>query len=349
MSANDLFHIGFNHLLASVAARERAAVPEAAARQTLLELARDLKLEEAVLLSTCSRLELYAAAGDPEAAVERARAWFLARGGPELAGSLVQSRGAETLTHLFRVAAGLDSWIIGESEILGQVKRAYETAKGAGLTAPRLNRAFQGALAAGKAARAQTGIQNGISSIGGAAALLARSIFGPRDEGSIVVFGAGEAAEAAVRHLAVKGFREIHVANRTLERAEELAGRVGGRAVSLERGFELLAEAAVAVFSTASPMPLLEAEALRGIMTRRSRPLFLVDLGMPRNVAPGCAALSGAFLYDLDDLKAVVARSMAGKADQKREAEGVVARLAERCVAEMEKASARRAPQEASA
>jgi glutamyl-tRNA reductase len=345
MRTEAMFQIGISHLLAQLAARERVAVTSADVEGVLLALKRDLGLKEAVLLSTCSRLELYGMSSNPERAIESARHWFIGRAGLEIEPALVARSGADALAHMFRVTAGLDSWIIGESEILGQVKRAYETARAAAATGPALNRAFQSALAAGKAARSQTAIQNGVHSIGGAAAMLARSIFGLRDDGAIVVFGAGDAAEAAVRHLSAKNFRRISVANRTTDKAEALAARVGGTGVSFERGLAMLAETEVAVFSTASTVALLEPVALAEIMSRRGgRSLFLVDLGMPRNVDPACAAVPGVFLYDLESLKDVVARSVAGKSGEKEKAEGLVACAASACASEIDKAAAFRAP-----
>ncbi|MBI4371393.1 MAG: glutamyl-tRNA reductase [Elusimicrobia bacterium] len=336
--------------MAPIASRERVAVAAQDVEGVLRGLKSALGLGEAVLLSTCSRLELYGTASDPERVRAPARAWFIGRAGVEIETALVARGGGAVLTHLFRVAAGLDSWIVGESEILGQVKRAYETARGACATGPVLNRAFQSALAAGKAARTQTGIQNGVHSIGGAAAMLARGIFGLRDGGGIVVFGAGDAAEAAVRHLAAKNFRRICVANRTAGKAEALAARVGGRGVSVELGLALLTEVEVAIFSTASPAALLEPAALADVMRRRrGRPLFIVDLGLPRNVDPACAAIGGVFLYDLESLRGVVARSVAGKAGETEKAEALVARAASACAAEIDKAAALRVPREAAA
>ncbi|MFI5360673.1 MAG: glutamyl-tRNA reductase [Elusimicrobiota bacterium] len=347
MRTTGMFQIGISHLLAPLAARERVAVSGPDVEAVLLELKKALGLKEAVLLSTCSRLELYGMAPDADSALESAREWFVGRAGVEIEPALVSRRDGEALAHLFRVAAGLDSWIIGESEILGQVKRAYETARAAAATGSTLNRSFQSALAAGKAARAQTAIQNGVHSIGGAAAMLARTIFGLRNDGAIVVFGAGDAAEAAVRHLSAKNFRRISVANRTAEKAEALAAKVGGTGVSMERGLEMLAETEVAVFSTASHAVLLEPAALAEIMRRRAgRSLFLVDLGMPRNVDPACGSVQGVFLYDLESLKDVVARSMAGKSGEKEKAEELIARAVTSCAAEIDKAAAMRAPRE---
>ncbi|MFI5362793.1 MAG: glutamyl-tRNA reductase [Elusimicrobiota bacterium] len=350
MKTQGMFQVGISHLLAPLAARERVAVAGTEVESVLLDLKRSLGLEEAVLLSTCSRMELYGMASDPERAIAAARRWFIARAGLEIEPSLVCRSGADALSHLFRVASGLDSWIIGESEILGQVKRAYETARAARTTASALNRAFQSALAAGKAARSQTAIQNGVHSIGGAAAMLARTIFGLRDDGSIVVFGAGDAAEAAVRHLSAKNFSRISVANRTADKAEALAASVGGKGVSFEQGLAMLAEIEVAVFSTASTVALLEPKALAEIMSRRGgRSLFLVDLGMPRNVDPACGAVPGVFLYDLESLKDVVARSVAGKSGEKEKAEVLVAHAAAACAIEIDKADAFRAQREVAA
>lgn len=338
-----LFVVGFSHLLAPLACRERAAVAEDRFAGVLQGLREYLGADEVALLATCSRLELYGAAADTERAVARARSWFVARAGGEVAPCLAVHRGEAALSHLFSVAAGLDSWIIGESEILGQVKRAYEKAREARVTGPVLNRAFQTAAAAGKAARTKTGIQQGIHSIGGAAALLARSIFGEKADGTTLVFGAGEVAQATARHLAAKDFSKVFVANRTLERAQALAGEVGGAAVTFEDGLGMLAAAEIAVFSVACAEPVLTAAALSGRLAGRSRPLFLLDLGLPRNVAPDCARLSGVYLYNLDDLKGVVARSVAGKAAEREKAAALVADAARACAAELAKAAERRA------
>ncbi len=349
MNIDNLFQVGFNHLLAPVGCREKAAVAETGLPQALADLGEAVRLEEIVLLSTCSRMELYGVAVDPEQAIAAARRWFLERGGPEIEPCLVSLQGREALTHLFRVSSGLDSWIIGESEILGQVRRAYEAARALQRTGPVLNRVFQSAVAAGKAARAQTGIQNGIHSIGGAAAILARSIFGETTNGMTVVFGAGEAAEAAVRHLAAKSFSRVYVANRTLEKAQTLAGLFGGTGVDLAEGLRLLEEAEIAVFSTSCPN-VLGKDALKRLAAGRRRPLFLIDVGMPRNVEPACAEVEGVYLYNLDDLKGVVARSIAGKAGPQQQAEALVKEAVLDCVLQLDKAAARaRTPQEAAA
>ena len=337
-----LVGIGFSHLLAPLSCRERAMVPEPQVGAVLRGLAREFGVGEAALVSTCSRLELYAAADEPERVLALARRWFAARAGAEIEPCLTEWRGEEALAHLFKVAAGLDSWIIGESEILGQVKRAYETARAAGLTGATLNRAFQSAAAAGKSVRARTGIQQGVHSIGGAAALLARSIFGDAEGGSTVIFGAGEAARATARHLAAKSFSKVFVANRTVEKARAVAAEIGGTGIGFDEGLRLLGSAEIAVFSVSCDAPVLEAAALRRLAAGRRRPLFLVDLGLPRNVAADCAGLPDVYLYNLDDLKGVVARSVAGKAAGRGEAEALAAEAARDCAAELYKAAERR-------
>lgn len=340
MTIEDLFLVGVNHLTAPVSCREKLAAAENQIPEVLDEVRNLADLGEVVILSTCSRMEIVAVGEDPETSLEAVKTWFLERSGrPE---AVYLKKGADALRHLFRVTAGLDSWIIGESEIQGQVKRAYELALRRGATGPVLNRAFQSAMAAGKSIRSRTGLQNGICSIGGAAALLAKKIFSDPERGRVTIFGAGEAAEAVARHLAAKNFSEIWVANRSLERARVMAGPLGGRAVAFEIGFAHLAQSEVAIFSTSAPEPLLNAGALARLVADRRRPLLLIDLGLPRNVDPACATVPGVSLYNLDDLKMAVQDSMSRKAAQRDEAEVLAALAADGCLAELEKAQARK-------
>lgn len=332
-----MFIVGLNHLNASVAAREKAVVSSQNLPEFLEQLKALVPLEEVVLLSTCSRVEVVAVCADPSRGCELVREWFTARAGAEIEPALYELEGADALGHLFRVASGLDSWIIGETEILAQVKQAYQTALARGFTRRILNRAFQSSIAAGKDVRTATGIQNGIHSIGGATAMMAKRIFGDKAGGGIIVFGAGPAAEAVVRHLAAKKFDRIVVANRTLENARVIADKLGGTAVSLDAGLALLGQVEVAVFSTAASEPLLKAELLARMLPRRRKPLFLVDLGVPRNVDPDCAKLDSVYLYDLDDLKLMIHDSMAGKLAEKGRAEESAALAAVACRQELDK------------
>ncbi|UPT75441.1 MAG: glutamyl-tRNA reductase [Elusimicrobiota bacterium] len=294
-------------------------------------------LDELVVLSTCSRVEVFGVCADSRRGRELVRAWFTKRAGAEIEPALYAREGADTLRHLFRVAAGLDSWIIGETEILAQIKKAYQSALSGGFTSRILNRAFQTAIAAGKDVRAATGIQHGIHSIGGATAMMAKRIFGEAAGGEILVFGAGQTAETVVRHLAAKKFDRIVVANRTLENARAIAGKLGGTAAGLDEGLALLERADVAVFSASVSEPLLMAAALARVLPRRNKPLFLVDLGVPRNVDPACAKLDSVYLYDLDDLKRMIQDRTAGKRAEKDRAEEMAALAAHACRREVDK------------
>lgn len=326
---------GINHLGAPVACRERAAVAPAAAPEVLAELRSRLNLSEVALISTCSRVEVVAVlpdGGEPQGLVE----WFAQRVGEEGLGSVYLRPGLEAVRHLFRVASGLDSWIIGESEILAQIKQSYQAALERKFTGRRLNRVFQSAIAAGKSVRARTGIQSGIHSIGGAAALVAKGIF--RDlGGEVVVFGAGQAAEAVARHLAAKNFNKVAVANRTLEKAQAVAGPLGAEALTLEQGIARLSKAEVAVCSLGVDAAWLTPALLSPLLPGRTRNLFLVDLGLPRNVAPDCGKLDGVYVYDLDDLKEMVRKSMDGKASARDLAEVLAADEAAKCWTELTK------------
>jgi len=343
MTGEALIVVGLRHLRAPLPCRERAAVPRSDLLDVLLYLRVYARLEEVAVLSTCSRVEIVVASRDPAASADKLREWLLRRAGEEAAPAVHILAGREALQHLFRVASGLDSWIVGESEILGQVKEAYHFALEHGGTGALLNKTFQRAIGAGKAIRARTGIQNGISSIGGAAALLARRIFGEGTGGQVVVFGAGQAAEAVVRHLAAKSFDRIVVANRTLERARAVAEPLGGRGVPFEEGIGLLSEAEAAIFSAACPEPLLSAGRLRPLASGRRRPLFLIDLGLPRNVDPACAGLDGVYLYTLDDLQKVVGERNSAKAAQKEEAEVLASLAAADCASDLSPRSLRTA------
>lgn len=340
MNSANFFLAGLNHLSAPVSCREKTAVSAQELGETLSALRDCLGLREASILSTCGRVEIFAVAQNPGEAGQRLRDWLLDRAQVPLDPGIYVKNGPEAVRHLFRVAAGLDSWIIGESEIQGQVKKAYQAALQRGTTGRILNQIFQAALAAGKAVRAATGIQNGIHSIGGAAALLAKKIFYDMEQGQVVVFGAGDAAEAVIRHLAAKNFKRIWIANRTLQRASELAASVGGKSLTFAEGIQKLGEAEAAVFSTACPKILLDAAALKPILSRRKRPLFLIDLGLPRNIDPQCADFEGVYLYNLDNLKEIVDNSTASKAVEKDRAEVLAAIAASECVAKLEKSQA---------
>jgi glutamyl-tRNA reductase len=312
--------IGTSHKLAPVEVRERVALDgrgAAAVARALGEAGL-----EAVCLSTCNRTELYVVA--PEGAEARqAAADALARlADGDLGPHLYRLTDEAAALHLFRVAAGLDSMVPGEGEILGQVRAAYE----AGACGPVLDRLFRGALHAGRKARSETAIGESPASVSAAAAALAQQVFGELDGRRILIVGAGKVGELAARNLLSRGAEVTFVANRTLDRATELAGRLGTEPLPLERVSAELAGSDVVVSSTSAPgFVITRAQVEAGIANRRGAPLFLIDLAVPRDVEPSVAELDGCFLYDIDDLEAVVAESLAGRRREAERAETIVA------------------------
>ena len=323
-----LVALSWSHRSSASAAREAlAAVP---IERVLAEL-RARGVGEAVAVSTCNRFELYAA-GRPDAApTAEALLEVLA----ELAGAAVDAEveardGLSAARHLFAVAAGLDSLVIGESEILGQLKGAYETARTAGMTGKRLNVLFQRALYVGKKARAETAIASGSASVPSVAVQLAESIFGRLDGKSALILGAGAMAELAAKHLAARGIGRLAVANRTWERGYALAARFGAEAVKWESFPDALAEADVVVASTGAPRAVLTRAIVEAASRRRGgRSLFLIDIAMPRDVEESVHKLDGVFLYRLEDLESIVAKNLASRAEAMAAAGAIVAAKAE--------------------
>jgi glutamyl-tRNA reductase len=320
--------VGISHHRAPVELRERVAL----GREEAAALAADLAAEgwEAVCLSTCNRTELYVAGADGPEAEARAVATLEELAGdaaPEIAAALYRLRGEAAALHLFRVAAGLDSMVPGEGEILGQVRAAFES----GAPGPVLDQVFRTGLHAGKKVRAQTAIAESPASVSAAGAALAHHVFGDLTEREIVVVGAGKVTELAARNLLSRGARISFVANRSLDRADELARALGAAPLALEELPAQLARADVVVSSTSAPGFVLRREDVAAALpARRGRPLFLIDLAVPRDLDPAIHELDGCYLYDIDDLEAVVAESLAGRRREAERAEAIVADHAER-------------------
>ena len=316
--------VGISHHQAPVELRERAALDQKRASELAATLAG--AQSEAVCLSTCNRTELYLADESPDTAEDKAEAALLALE-PELGPALYRLRDEEAALHLFRVAAGLDSMIPGEGEILGQVRSAYET----GATGALLDRLFRQALQAGRKARTETAIGESPASISSAAAALAEQVFGELKGHSILVAGAGEVGELAIKSLAARGATIAYVANRTLERARELTSRFGGEPVSLDEVQDKLVHVDVVLASTsASDWILTRAQVEATLAARRGRQLFLIDLAVPRDLDPTIHELDGCYLYDIDDLEAVVADTLAGRRREAERAEAIVAEEADK-------------------
>jgi glutamyl-tRNA reductase len=321
---SNLVLVGLSHQSTPIAVRERAFIPLPQAAALARELAGD---DEAVCLSTCNRTELYLVGPDAEA---RALAALTRASGlpeEELRGLVYRLRDEAAALHLFRVAAGLDSMVPGEGEILGQVREAYE----AGAPAAILDRLFRQALHAGKKVRAETAIGESPASVSSAAAALAQQVFGNLDGCRVLLVGAGHVAELAARSLTARGASIAFVANRTPERARELAERFGGEAITPEEAADRLAGVDVLLSATGAPeRTLTRGHVEAALRDRKGRPLFLIDLAVPRNLDPEIHDVDGCFLYDIDDLESVVAAGLAGRRREAARAEAIVAAEAER-------------------
>jgi glutamyl-tRNA reductase len=320
----ELLAIGVSHKTAPLGLRERMALTEGHAVGILGELVGSEIVQEAATISTCNRTELYLYAADGVAA-ESLALGALAREADirptELMGHLYSLRGSDAVEQLFKVTAGLDSMIIGEAEIQGQVKRAYELALVEGATGPVLNRLFRGALAAGKRARSETRISEGALSVPQVAVELAQRTLGDLTSRRVLVVGAGETAELTARALSARGVEAVFVANRHYDRAIGLAQRFGGQAARFEELPEQMVEADIVASSTSSPHHVIERDGLTEVMTaREDRPLLLIDLAVPRDIHPSCREVAGVTLHDMDDLQSLAERNAAG-----REGEAVMA------------------------
>ena len=325
---------GISHHRAPVELRERVAIDLASAGALARELAeRDGERCEAVVLSTCNRTELYLARPDDEALPERADRALLALAGDEgaaLAPVTYRLADESAALHLFRVAAGLDSMVPGEGEILGQVRDAFE----AGAPGPLLDRTFRMALHAGRRARVETAIGESPSSVPAAAAALAEQVFDGLAGRRVVLVGAGRTSELTARNLRSRGAVVSAIVNRSVERAERLAASLGATVLSLDEIAAAVAEADVVVASTSAPGFVLRSDELAATLrARRGRPLLFVDLAVPRDVDPALASIDGCFVYDVDDLEAVVAASLEGRRSEAVHAERIVAAEAERFAA----------------
>jgi glutamyl-tRNA reductase len=326
---SELLAIGISHKTAPVEVRERLALPDARATQFVRDLRGTADVHEAVTLSTCNRSELYLVVADAVEAEGRVLSMLSSQAGirpTELAGSIYSHRNCDAARHLYRVTAGLESMVVGEAEIQGQVKRAYEAALARDSTGPLTNHLFRAALAAGKRVRSETAIAERQLSLPSVAVALARELLTPGLEGrSVVIVGTGETSELTARALSDSGCRTVFVASRRRDRALSLARRFHGESVSFDELPSALERADIVVAATASPHLLLEARELGEVMEARSgRPMLLIDLAVPRDIDAACGTIDGVSLYDVDDLEAVVARNRRVRQAEARKAEGLI-------------------------
>ena len=320
----NLFCVGLSHHTASVETRERF-VGHAAIDRILRE---EAGCTEALLLTTCNRVEVYAASEQPVPTARIAHC-LLAKGmvaDEDEMESFYRHEALQCVQHLFRVASGLDSMVIGETEILGQAKKAYAAARESGAAGPLLHRLFQRAFRVARQVRTRTGITRGAVSVGSVAVDLAEQIFGHFEMRKVLLLGAGEASEKTARALLRRGVREIRVSNRSVERAEALASLVGGRAVPMEEWETHCREVDILISSTASPAPIVTRENLEPLLhDRLDRPLFIIDIAVPRDVAPDVNEMEGVFLYDIDALQSIAQQSLALRRQQIAAGEEIIA------------------------
>ena len=302
--------VGLNHRTAPVEVRELFAVAPAKLGQSAFELREASGAEEAVVISTCNRTELYVV-GDAQKIVPGLEAML---GGAE---HCYGHRGFEAGVHLCRVASGLDSMVLGETEIFGQVKNAYQAALAAGATGGKLNKLFQKSFSIGKKVRTETGIQEGATSIGNVAVDLAEKIFGHLKNSEVMILGAGEISRVTAQSLQSRGARSIFVANRSYDRALDLASQMNGQAVRFDDWKQVLAQVDVVIGSTGAPHTIVHKDDVESVRRKRKyRPLFFIDIAVPRDIDPSVAEIEEVYLYDIDTLEQIAREARVKRAKQ---------------------------------
>lgn len=300
---------GLNHQNAPVEVRERFAVGGSQLHETLDAVRAIDGLTGAVILSTCNRVEFYTSSVCPVRAFDGLKDLLKDRTGYEA--PLYFHDTPRSVRHLFRVASGLDSMVLGETEILGQVKKAYSAAAEFGATTSHLNKLFQHAFRVAKHVRTETLITRGATSVGAVAVELAGKIFGDLTGRRVMILGAGETSERTARSLVSRGVRTVIVSNRTFDRAARLAEEIGGLAIHFDHWHNAFSDVDILICSTAAPHPILTREKLVPLLRERGgRPLFVIDLAVPRDVEPSVNEMEGVFLYDIDSLETIVRQSL---------------------------------------
>jgi glutamyl-tRNA reductase len=322
--------VGVNHRTAPVEVRERVVFDPARIPDALRELTSLPEVRESIIVSTCNRTELYCVTDQGEAALGE---WLQRyhQLGSSIHHCLYRHDDMRAVTHAFAVASGLDSMVLGEPQILGQLKDAYRTALDAGTTGPTLNRLFQAAFSVAKRVRTETQIGANAVSVASAAVSMAKTVFSSFDARTALMVGAGETIALAARHLHADGLRRMIVANRSVDRARELAAEFQGFAISLDEIPSHLREADIVVASTASPNPIItRAMTANALRARKRRPMFMVDIAVPRDIEPEVAELEDVYLFTIDDLQSVVKENMEGRRQAAREADQMIAAEADR-------------------
>lgn len=334
---NQIVSIGTSHHVAPVEFREKLAFSEEQLIESLHHLRESYKVDEAVILSTCNRVEVYGVANSQRTAkspvtvlfdflsdyhrisVDTLKKWSY------------RHHNLDTILHLFRVTSSLDSMVVGESQILGQIKEAYDFSRSAGGAGAILNRLFAKAFSVGKRIRSETTIAAGAVSISYAAVELAKKIFNTLEDKTVAIIGAGEMSELTAKHLVANGVSKVIVANRTYERAVKIAEKFKGIPVAYEENLNFLIDADIVISSTDAPYYLIERKPLGEIMRKRKhRYMFLIDIAVPRDIEPDVSKINHAFLYNIDDLEAVVASNLKERQQEAVRAEQIVSEEAKR-------------------
>ncbi len=317
--------IGINHKTAPIELRERIAISRDDLPDATRALAAQPGVSECMIVSTCNRVEILAAVESPETDLTQFLHNHFGLDQALLAPHIYEHRDQQAVRHLFRVSASLDSMVVGEPQILGQVKEAFATARAAGTVSGQLEHLLQSAFAAAKRVRSETAIGSNSVSIASVAVELARKIFGSLQGRTVFLVGAGKMSELAARHLVQQGAGAILVTNRTLERARQLAEPFNGRVIPFEKLYETATEADIVISSTGAPHPIFRREHGQQFMhRRRNRPMFFIDIAVPRDVDPTMNKVEGIFVYDIDDLQAVAASHIAERQSQAGDAETLI-------------------------
>lgn len=313
----EIFCVGINHESAPVSVREQMAIPETKLGEKCSIITNKEKFHEAVIISTCNRIEIYTVANSDEFSKLEECFAFLYETEEMKSLPFYKFRGSEMVNHLCRVASGLDSMILGETEILGQVKKSYAAAHLAGQTSRYLNKLFQNVFKIAKYVRTNSKITRGATSVGAAGVDLAEKIFGDLQDCNVMILGAGQMGEMVAKTLAGRGVKGLVVSSRSYDKAIALAEEMNGKAYEFEEGLTRLFEADIIITATSSPHTLLTKEQIGPtVRKRRGRPLFIIDIAVPRDVDEGVASVPGVYLYDMDALQRITVSAHARREEQ---------------------------------
>lgn len=323
----ELLCLGLNHQTAPVEVRERFAVAPHKLGEAGRELCEFAGVSEAVVISTCNRTEFYLTSDSADAALERLETHLLGKSGAhaEAVAHFYRYRKGPAARHLCRVVSGLDSMMLGETEVFGQVKQSYQSALAAGSTSAALNKVFQRAFGIGKKVRTETSIQEGSTSVGSVAVDLAEKIFGHLGRSEVMILGAGEMSRVTAQSLVSRGARSIFVSNRSFERAERLAAEMNGSAVRFDDWQDVLERVDIVISSTGAPHAIVRREDVERVRrARKFRPLFLIDIAVPRDIDPTVGEIEEVYLYDIDTLEQIADDARSKRRRQIEECERII-------------------------